>query len=290
MVVLALAGLNVLAAEVRLPATIAKQNVYEETRGVIEYFACTSKGKAYESILVIDCDAEEVCTKLLALGLKPGSPAADVDGKHILPTGDRVSLTVEWNQDGKTVSHKANEFLVNSRTGKPMQDTSWAFVATKRVADPVSNRERIAAAVSGNLIAVHHLDPAVLIQNPLAEAEDSNLYKANTALLPKEGTAVTLVIAPAVFEGRCVHAFVSGRVQGVGFRAFTQQVAKTLKLGGWVRNLDDGRVELLAQGPPAAVEKLLAEVSRGPRGAKVEKVVTNDEQPTEVFSTFEIRY
>jgi acylphosphatase len=67
-------------------------------------------------------------------------------------------------------------------------------------------------------------------------------------------------------------ALISGRVQGVCFRAFTREEAHRLGLHGWVRNLDDGRVELLAEGPRSRVEALLAWCRSGPPYARVEDV------------------
>ncbi|MGH7718567.1 MAG: acylphosphatase, partial [Gemmatimonadaceae bacterium] len=67
-----------------------------------------------------------------------------------------------------------------------------------------------------------------------------------------------------------VHARVGGQVQGVGFRWFVREVARRHGLSGWVKNLDDGSVELAVQGDSASVERFLEEVERGPRGARVE--------------------
>lgn len=66
-----------------------------------------------------------------------------------------------------------------------------------------------------------------------------------------------------------VHAFLGGRVQGVGFRYFVNQRAADLPITGWVRNLSDGRVELLAEGNRADLEPFIAAVKQGPRGAQV---------------------
>jgi acylphosphatase len=71
---------------------------------------------------------------------------------------------------------------------------------------------------------------------------------------------------------RRVNARVRGRVQGVGFRATTVDVARRLGLRGWVRNLADGDVELEAEGPAADIESLLAFLHRGPRTAHVDSV------------------
>jgi acylphosphatase len=66
--------------------------------------------------------------------------------------------------------------------------------------------------------------------------------------------------------------FVSGIVQGVGFRYFTQDEAERLKLSGYVRNLRDGRVEIYAIGPAENLTLLRTLLERGPRGAMVQHV------------------
>jgi acylphosphatase len=78
-----------------------------------------------------------------------------------------------------------------------------------------------------------------------------------------------------------VRVFVEGRVQGVSFRYYTWQEAVRLGLSGWVRNLDDGRVEAVYEGPRAQVEEMLAWTRRGPILAHVEAMAIHDEQPEE---------
>jgi acylphosphatase len=80
---------------------------------------------------------------------------------------------------------------------------------------------------------------------------------------------------------------VSGRVQGVGFRRFTCAKALELGLKGWVRNLSDGRVEVLALGSEDQHRNLLAQLNRGPRGSFVEKVAENKVTQAVQSSTFE---
>lgn len=75
---------------------------------------------------------------------------------------------------------------------------------------------------------------------------------------------------------RRIRAIVSGRVQGVGFRAFTVEEARSLSLTGWVKNLHDGTVELEAQGEPDAVAALAAWCRHGPPSAKVTDVFVED--------------
>ncbi len=81
---------------------------------------------------------------------------------------------------------------------------------------------------------------------------------------------------------------VSGRVQAVFFRVSAQEVALSLGLVGWVRNLPDGRVEMVAEGADAAVEQLVTWARTGPPTAHVTGVELSDASPTGL-STFEIR-
>ncbi|NPA92698.1 MAG: acylphosphatase [Chloroflexi bacterium] len=75
------------------------------------------------------------------------------------------------------------------------------------------------------------------------------------------------------------HAFVHGRVQGVGFRNFVLQTARRLGLKGWARNRINGTVEVVAQGPKPAVEALLKALERGPALAYVTQVEVSWETP-----------
>jgi acylphosphatase len=72
---------------------------------------------------------------------------------------------------------------------------------------------------------------------------------------------------------RAVRVHISGRVQGVGFRAWTLDLAESLRLHGWVRNLTDGRVEVLLSGPEADVMTMIDLFWSGPSGGVVHDVV-----------------
>lgn len=69
-----------------------------------------------------------------------------------------------------------------------------------------------------------------------------------------------------------LHMFVSGSVQGVCFRAYVQEKADMLGLAGYARNLADGRVEVLAEGPEKALQTLLGFVKQGPALAQVSQI------------------
>lgn len=70
----------------------------------------------------------------------------------------------------------------------------------------------------------------------------------------------------------CLHGYVSGKVQGVYFRQSTAEQAERLDLDGWVRNLEDGRVEILIEGEEAAVRELQQWLAHGPELARVDAV------------------
>jgi acylphosphatase len=74
-------------------------------------------------------------------------------------------------------------------------------------------------------------------------------------------------------------ALVGGRVQGVWFRESCRDQALAVGVAGSVRNLADGRVEVVLEGPPAAVDEVLAWCRRGPRRARVDRVDVVDEEP-----------
>lgn len=69
------------------------------------------------------------------------------------------------------------------------------------------------------------------------------------------------------------HLLVRGRVQGVGFRGFVVREAEGRSVGGWVRNLADGRVEVLLCGSPRAVAGVICRIAAGPPAARVEDVL-----------------
>lgn len=90
-------------------------------------------------------------------------------------------------------------------------------------------------------------------------------------------------------ETRRVRAIVSGRVQGVAYRFSAQDEADRLGLAGWVRNLPDGRVEVVAQGPPEKVQALVEWCRRGPPLARVTSVEVEDLEPAGDLRGFTIR-
>jgi acylphosphatase len=89
---------------------------------------------------------------------------------------------------------------------------------------------------------------------------------------------------------RQFRAIVSGRVQGVCYRAETVAVGHQLALRGYARNLPDGRVEVVATGPEASLERLIAFLHHGPSLARVERVDVKWDDATPLENGFVVRY
>ena len=87
-----------------------------------------------------------------------------------------------------------------------------------------------------------------------------------------------------------LHAIVHGRVQGVNFRATTQQQARLLGLKGWVSNRIDGTVEVVAEGPKPNLGRFLEFLHNGPRAASVTHVESTWQDYTGDFDRFQVRY
>lgn len=82
-----------------------------------------------------------------------------------------------------------------------------------------------------------------------------------------------------------LHVRITGRVQGVGFRWFVREKARRFGLSGWVRNLPDGSVEVIASGDAGQLELLRSELQRGPSGASVRALEDVPDDPTEPLQT-----
>ncbi|MBI5741693.1 MAG: acylphosphatase [Nitrospirae bacterium] len=91
-------------------------------------------------------------------------------------------------------------------------------------------------------------------------------------------------------ENGRVHLIIKGYVQGVFFRASTRDTAFRLGLTGWVRNLHDGNVEAVFEGPVEKVMQAVQWCQRGPVGARVLKVEEEWQGPTGEYKSFDIRY
>ena len=91
-------------------------------------------------------------------------------------------------------------------------------------------------------------------------------------------------------ENQRAHLFIDGRVQGVFYRGFTKELAQRLGLCGWVRNLGDGRVEAVFDGPKKRIDKAIKECHTGPPGSRVTDIDVQWEMSKEDQKGFYVRY
>lgn len=83
--------------------------------------------------------------------------------------------------------------------------------------------------------------------------------------------------------------YISGRVQGVSFRSYAKEHAAALGLGGFVKNLDDGRVEVIVEGSEQKIEQLIEKIRQGPPRAKIDDVSVTWEEAMGNFKGFDVR-
>lgn len=86
------------------------------------------------------------------------------------------------------------------------------------------------------------------------------------------------------------HLFISGRVQGVFYRAFTEEVARSHGITGWSRNMSDGRVEALFEGERDSIDSAIASCRTGPPAARVDGIDITWEEYKGEFNTFSVKY
>jgi acylphosphatase len=108
--------------------------------------------------------------------------------------------------------------------------------------------------------------------------------QAELPLLQSRGCTKEFAAWQAVVETLAKRFYVSGSVQGVGFRFFAEQVAARLGIAGYVKNLNDGRVEVYAVGSEGQLDALKGELRRGPRMAGVDQIVENNAKILPEFS------
>jgi acylphosphatase len=87
-----------------------------------------------------------------------------------------------------------------------------------------------------------------------------------------------------------IHIFIVGRVQGVFFRQSTRVMAIKNNVTGWVKNLNDGRVEIIAEGETQNIDNLIIWCKTGPANSRVDEFELSEENFTSEFENFEVRY
>ncbi len=265
---------------------IAGRMVTGSGRREIRHMAVCAGGAESNAMVALDISPEALGDELrkVQAAFEKTAPVTNA-----LSGGFRVRLWIEWeNRAGETVSLRAEETVHAVLRKTPLPLTEWCLTETA-----VRSHPEVKAGV--NAMSLDRTEPGVLLvperaewsvtrwtfrprydvleaeQKIATDRKNREQAEAQRARLPPPGTSVILVIdAENPFQR--FHAWVSGHVQGVGFRAFTAHHARLLHVRGWVKNLRDGRVELLVEGPAFALERLFRLVEQGPPASRVDNV------------------
>jgi hypothetical protein len=162
--------------------------------GLLEMFACPKGTKEHESIISVNCKAEEVHAGLLAAGAKPGSPVK-FDPEYQAASGQIVDVYVLWKDaDGKKQQAKAQDWIKDIKTGKAMA-YDWVFAGSGFFKDDEGNEHYRANA--GDLICVSNFPTATLdLPVQSSNANDDLQFVAFSEHVPPRGTKVRVVLIP----------------------------------------------------------------------------------------------
>ena len=142
------------------------------------------------------------------------------------------------------------------------------------------------AFVGNDIIALNYIDGSALFQSPIPSEESP--YKKNAETLPPLGTAVKVTIE--VNQKMQRYILISGKVQGVGFRYFTQQNATKLGVHGYAKNLPNGKVEVVAEGDKATLDEFVKILWKGPPASRVEDLKVEARPHSGEYTAFGIKY
>jgi hypothetical protein len=163
--------------------------------GQLEMFACPKGTKEHESVVSLNCMAEEVHAGLLAAGGKPGKPVS-FNPEYKVATGQIIDVYVLWKDaQGNKNQARAQDWVKQTRTGKPMSQ-DWVFAGSGFWKDPETGQEHYLAN-GGDLICLSNFPTAMLdlpIESSQANAE--LMFEALTDNIPPKGTKVRMVLIP----------------------------------------------------------------------------------------------
>lgn len=162
------------AGTLSVPAVALKQDVYPQLQGAIEYALVNKGGKSYESLFQAEVDPLALADGLRKLGLKPGG---------------RFRVRVAWKDGERDRSEPLGAFALDGEA--PLGDVEWVFTDSKKGFIPELDKEGPLVLATRNLLSLHASDPSVL-GKPAVELPRA---RVNKALLPAEGTRVTIVFA-----------------------------------------------------------------------------------------------
>lgn len=188
-------------------------------KNLIELFACGEGGKVHESVLVLDCRPSNLNLAMKLLGFDDGGQVkvtrhvkVEENGKIVekeqevleengpnylgdprKPVGDRVIVTVSWKQADGVVKVRAEDMIWERSRERSMPRAGWVYTGSRWVLNPMTKRQEFVADHSKTLMTTWH-DPDSLLDNPLPDGADDEVYFANPDIVPERGTEVVVEI------------------------------------------------------------------------------------------------
>ena len=165
-------------------------------QGQLEQLLTRKRTKEHEAILVADIDARDLHKALLLTGAEAGSPVTFLP-KFLPPSGTAIKITLEYQENGKTVRRPAQDWIRDAKTKKALA-SDWVFAGSRLFKNPLNPADPPEyLANSGDVICLANFDTA-LLDLPFDSSKDNeNLnFEANTDAIPALETAVTLILEP----------------------------------------------------------------------------------------------
>lgn len=195
------AGRNVTVEfEGKIPRRVLVEAEVCLREGQLEQLLCRRQTKEHEAILTADVDGRDIHKALLAAGAKPGKPVK-YDPVYEPATGDRIKVSVRYEDKGKQVTIPAQDWIQSMKTKKPMA-IDWVFAGSRFVPDPFDpKRPDYYLANDGDLICVSNF-PSALLDLPVNSPKDNAdlAFVAFTERIPPEKTKVIVILEPVPEE------------------------------------------------------------------------------------------
>lgn len=164
----------------------------------LEFFCVRVGGSEHESVLRTPAKPSDIHTALLAIGLQPGKPVtySEALNKWLPPQGPPLSISLEWEKDGKLVNVPAYRCMQDLKDKREMKPRHWVFCGSRVMEDG-----EFAADVTGYVVSVVNFD-LTLIDMPEVASNSNDLleWRRNPDVAPPAKTKVTMVIEPAANE------------------------------------------------------------------------------------------
>lgn len=166
----------------------------------IELLACTPGTRDHEAILTIPARPSHIHLALLMIGLRPGTPLKWTrNGDEVVvtkPTGAPVAVSIVFRKDGKEIETPANEWVMNQKTSKNLEDNVWLFAGSTFV--EFDGQKVYQSDASGTIISLVNFGDDLLTRpSTMTNNDDDSTWGVDSKHIPEVGTAVKVRLRPA---------------------------------------------------------------------------------------------